>query len=338
MATQRGFFDEEIRLRLISQQGDPLVKLNERIQWENFRKDISHALKKVTQNNLGRPPYDYIMMFKILILQRLYNFSDSQTQYQILDRLSFSRFLGLGIKDNVPDEKTIWLFRERLTQAKAFDRLFRKFLKFLEKEGIVAHEGSIVDATFVEVPRQHNTSEEQKEVLSGKTPIAWEPEKVRQKDVDARWAIKNREKHFGYKNHIKICRKSKIICSFQTTSAEVHDSQALAGLLEKTDKDKPLFADSAYSGKPIATKLKRRKIENKIHEKGYRNNPLTEEQKSANQEKSKVRARVEHVFGYIKNVMKGRLMRYIGLMRTEASIALTNLTYNMCRYVQLKKA
>jgi transposase, IS5 family len=336
---RKGLFDEDFRLEMLSKQGDPLVKLNEVIEWESFRHTLNRIFSKEAKGPGGRPPYDYVMMFKILILQRLYNISDAQTQYQILDRLSFMRFLGLALHNNIPDEKTIWLFREKLTQSGKLATLFNKFRDFLMKEGLIAQNGNIVDASFVEVPRQRNNKEENEQIKSGHVPDDWkdEPHKLRQKDTDARWMTKAKQKHYGYKNHIKIDKKSKLINKYVTTNASVHDSQVLVDLIAKADSHHEMYGDSAYSGEPIARLLKKKNIRNRIHEKGYRDNPLTEKQKAANRKKSKVRARVEHVFGCIKNSMKGSFIRCIGIKRAEAVIGLINLCYNIVRYVQLQE-
>lgn len=336
---QGGFFDAEMRLADISRQGDPLEKLDKHIDWEIFRSILDDALCAYEKDPSkgGRPPYDSVMMFKILVLQHLYNIADERTEFAIKDRLSFMRFLGLTLKDSVPDEKTIWLFRETLTQNGAMERLFRKFNRHLDRMGLIAHKGSIVDASFVEVPRQRNTREENKAIRNGEIPEDWEdnPDKLRQKDVDARWTKKHGRSYFGYKNHAKVDRKSKLITHYTTSSASVHDSRKLDDLIERGDAHHDLFGDSAYRSEAIDEKLKRRNIRNRIHEKGYRNHPLTEGQKEKNRLKSRVRARVEHVFGFIVNTMGGFFIRCIGKVRADTMIGLKNLTYNLCRSAQL---
>jgi IS5 family transposase len=276
-------------------------------------------------------------MFKILILQRLYNLSDEQMEYQINDRLSFMRFLGLNISDTIPDQNTIWLFRENLTRGNVIEKLFKKFDAYLDNRGIIAHKGSIVDASFVEAPRQRNSKEENDKIKNNTIPEEWQenPNKFCQKDTDARWTKKHGINHYGYKNHIKIDRKTKLIRTYKTTSANIHDSQVLKDLLNKQDAHHELYGDSAYSGEPIRELLKKKKIRTRIHEKGYRASPLTEKQKEKNRKKSKSRARVEHVFGFIKNSMKGSCIKAIGIERNDGIIGLMNLTYNMCRFIQL---
>jgi transposase, IS5 family len=260
---QRGLFDEDERLQELSAIGDPLEKLSKVINWNIFRPTLTTAMFKEAKGPGGRPPYDYIMMFKILILQKLYNISDAQTEYQIKDRLSFMRFLGLTLKDAIPDDKTIWYFREQLVKAKVSEKLFKKFLNELEKKNLVTRQGSIIDATFVDVPKQRNSKEENDNIKEGKIPEDWEKPKNKsmksQKDVDARWTKKNDETHYGYKDHVKADSKSKLIIKYTVTAASVHDSQELANLVD--NKDNALYADSAYVGP---------KIENCLNKKTYK--------------------------------------------------------------------
>jgi IS5 family transposase len=334
---QHGFFDENDRLNRLSELGDTLEKLNKYINWEQFRGILTRTLQKEAAGPGGRPPFDYVMMFKILILQKLYNISDDQTEYQINDRLSFMRFLGLALCDKVPDAKTIWHFREELTKASILDTIFYRFVQQLEAKGIISYSGSIIDATFVDAPKQRNSREENKEIKEGKTPEAWEQNKHKkvQKDVDARWRTKNKERHFGYKDHVKIDKKSKLIIKYRTTSAEVHDSQELKNLIEP-EKDKRIYADSAYTGKEVQSCIPETML-NRIHEKGYRNRPLSKTQKRNNTTKSHIRARVEHVFGAMTS-MGGIYIRSIGKIRAQVQIGLINLTYNIKRYAYLMEA
>jgi len=336
---QKGFFDENDRLEELSRMGDPLEKLNKFINWEDFRKELTKIFVKIPKGPGGRPPFDYVMMFKILILQKLNNIADDNTEYLIKDRLSFQRFPGLALCDTVPDAKTIWNYREALKEANMPDTIYNRFVKLLESKGIITHSGSIVDATFVDVPRQRNTGKENEEIKEGKIPEKWEGEENRhkraQKDVDARWAVKNKEVHYGYKNHIKMDKKSKIITRYRVTGAEVHDSQELKNLVEKK-KDKRLYGDSAYTGEEVQ-KCIPKKVLNRIHERGYRDHPLTKTQERNNTAKSRIRARVEHVFGAM-NHFGGITIRTIGIARAGVQIGLLNLAYNLTRYAYLMGA
>jgi transposase, IS5 family len=339
MNQQRGFFDEQDRLEMLSKQGDPLEQLNAIINWEIFRTQLKKCFKKEPKGPGGRPPFDYVLMFKILILQRLYNLSDAQMQYQILDRLSFQRFLSQGLNGIVPDEKTIWLFREVLTRRGMIEKLFDSFNAELEKQGFITNHGSIIDASFVEVPRQRNNRDENATIKEGKTPEEWldDPAKLRQKDIDARWTKKNSDTFYGYKDHVKVDTDSKLIKTYEVTNASVHDSQVVEQLLDESDAGTELHADSAYRSSEIEQTLKERRVISRVHEKAYRNQPLTETQIRSNRTKSRIRARVEHVFGYITNSMKGFHIRSIGILRARSIIGLINLAYNIIRSVQLQR-
>lgn len=329
--SQIGLFDESRRLERLSELGDCLEKLQRVIDWNIFLPTLKRVFCKRAKGPGGRPPYDYLMMFKILVLQRIYNLSDDQTEYQITDRLSFMRFLGLGIEDKVPDAKTIWLFRNTLSEAGAMRELFDRFQQQLEKKHLITRTGTIVDATFVEAPVQHNTKAERETVKKGEIPKEWQGKeaKLRQKDIDARWTKKNGRHYFGYKGHTKADADSKLITDYRTTDAGVHDSQPMPEMI--TEEDRVVYADSAYWGKPIEKALPSN-VENQICERGTRKAPLSDEQKQNNRRKSKTRCRIEHIFGFMTVSMHGRTLRSIGRKRAELNIGLTNLIYNMFRY------
>lgn len=272
------------------------------------------------------------MLFKIIILQRLYNLSDDQTEYQINDRMSFMRFLGLGLDDKVPDAKTIRLFKDTLTKAGIMEQLFSQFNRMLEERGIITHKGTIVDATFVDAPRQRNSRDENKKIKDGEVPEEWkkEPHKMSQKDTDARWTKKGDEKHYGYKDHVKVDADSKLIMDYAVTPANVHDSNEFENFFN--EQDEVGYADSAYVGKKLP-----RHVRNEACEKGYRNKPLTDKQKENNRRKSKIRCRIEHVFAYMTMSMHGLTVRSIGIERAVFNIGLTNLVYNLCRYSFLSR-
>lgn len=333
---QYGIFAEEDRLEKLSKLGDCLERLSF-INWESFRSTLNAVLVKPKKTNGGRPAYDYVLMFKILILQRLFNLSYDQAEYQINDRMSFMRFLGLGLGDPVPDAKTIWLFHETLVKAQIIEDLFQEFTCWLDCEGVITHKGTIVDATFVDAPRQRNTRDENKAIKAGEVPAEWkqpnQAHKLSQKDTDARWAVKNKETHFGYKDHTKVDADSKIITEYSVTSANVHDSNEFVDFINETDQT--VYADSAYAGRELKESLPST-IEYCVHEKGYRGHPLTDEQKQSNREKSKTRARIEHVYGFMTGSMHGITIRCIGMARAAFNIGLTNLTYNLCRYCFIK--
>ena len=335
----RGFFDEHFRLEKLSAKEDPLAKLDSVIEWEAFRPILEGVFPKSDPSLGGRPPFDKVMLFKILIIQSHYNISDDDLEFQILDRLTFMRFCGLKLSDRVPDAKTIWLFREHLKEHRVFDTLFNFYRGELVKAGLYVEQGQIIDANIVEVPKQRNTREENAELKQGKTPKEWKEDtnKLRQKDIDADWLKKNGKNYYGYKNHVKVDSGSKLIKECQITPASVHDSEVMEELLEESDHGQELYADSAYTGPSCSSAIKANAMENQVCEKGYRNKPLTKKQKKSNTKKSKIRSRVEHVFGYMTmNMNLKRGQRYIGIDRNTVAILMRNLVYNMCRtYVLL---
>lgn len=334
---QPSFFDEADRLATLTRLQDPLVELQRHIDFEIFRPQLALVFAKAKKSAAGRKAYDVVFMFKILILQRLYNLSDEQAEYQINDRHSFQRFLGLRLGSTVPDFSTVWLFREALTKAAVIKPLFHTFGATLEKQGVITKAGTMVDASFVEVPRQRNTREENHLIKHGQVPADWkdQPHKLSQKDVDARWTKKNQETFYGYKNHLRADADSVLITDYVVTDAAVHDSQPLPDLINKTNQDENLFADSAYKSAQTDARLAQLKVKNFIHEKGARNRPLTELQKGLNRLKSQIRCRIEHIFGCVENSMGGPELEYIGHARIATGIGLSNLAYNLLRYVQL---
>lgn len=336
----RGLFEDQFRQEKTTNMKDPLEQLNHFIRWEDFRPVIDKAFAVTDPSVGGRPAFDRVMMFKVLVLQRMYNLSDDNTEYQILDRHSFCKFLGIDSYAQVPDSKTIWYYREQLKKHEIIYEIFSLFNEKLQSAALMLKDGVIVDASIVQVPRQRNTREENKQVREGNIPEEWKdkPNKLEQKDLDADWVKKNGKTFFGYKNHIKIDKGSKLISFFAITAASVHDSVMLEDLLDTNEAGQPLYADSAYSGKNCDQAIQAAKMENHTHEKSYRYKKLNQEQKEQNTIKSKTRARVEHVFGYQwMNLDAAQLIRYIGLDRCAMAIALRNIIYNFFRAIFLVK-
>jgi IS5 family transposase len=339
---QMGFFGIANRYAGLDAKNDPLAKIDAVVRWEDFRFRLEAAWRNPAEerkSNAGCKPWDAVVMFKAIVLCALYNLSDDQVEYQIRDRFSFVRFLGLGLEDKVPDAKTVWMYREQLVQAGVIEALFEDFDGYLEKQGYLAMGGQIIDASNVAVPKQRNNRDENEKIKEGETPEGWDdnPAKRSQKDTDARWTKKHGKSHYGYKNHVNIDRRHKLVRHYQVTDAAVHDIQAVEGILDPNNTASGVWADSAYRSAEIEAKLTEKGLKSQIHRKGHRNKPLTEREKRGNRTRSKVRARVEHVFGAQSNDMGGTLVRSIGLARATARMGLKNLAYNMRRLVQLER-
>jgi len=335
--SQLSFFDLATRYDALSHNGDPLEALAFHVPWAKFRPTLERVLRRSKRTQGGRPPFDAVLMFKILVLQALYNLSDDQTEYQIRDRLSFMRFLGLDLHQRIPDAKTIWLFRETLAQAQVVETLFAQFEAYLAAHGLHPRGGQLIDASLIPVPKQRNSRDENATIKAGECPTEWEhqPAKRRQKDTEARWTMQHGKTHYGYKNHVNVDKKHKLIRQYTVTDAAVHDSQVLAEVLLPAEAGRDVWADSAYRSEEIEGQLQDRQLRSKIHHKGYRNKPLTAQQHGHNRARSRIRARVEHVFGHQMTAMGGKLIRTIGLVRARLKIGLKNLTYNFQRFLIL---
>jgi IS5 family transposase len=340
--SQMGFFDIAKRYAGLDAKNDPLVKIDAAVRWEDFRPSLEAVWRAPVgerKSAAGRKPWDAVVMFKAIVLCALYNLSDDQVEYQLRDRLSFMRFLGLGLEDPVPDAKTVWLYREQLVQAGMVEGLFAEFDGYLKDQGYLAMGGQIIDASIVPVPKQRNGRDDNAKIKAGETPEGWDanPAKRSQKDTDARWTKKHGKSHYGYKNHVSVDRRHKLVRRYQVTDAAVHDSQVVDDILDPDNTASDVWADSAYRSAEIEAKLEERSLKSRIHRKGHRNKPLNERSMRGNKTRSKVRARIEHVFGAQTNDMGGTLVRSIGLVRAKARIGLKNLAYNMRRLVQLER-
>ena len=243
MARQPGLFDVDERLGRLSGIGDQLEAFAAVVDFEMFRPELEAALGYGDGAKGGRPPFDPVMMFENPGHPGAeQSFSDDRAEFLINDRLSFMRFLGLGLSDRVPDAKTIWAFRERLTKAEAIEALFTSFDLAIREAGYIPMSGQIVDASLVSAPKQRNTDAEKKDVIEGRIPDGWKhhPAKLRQKDRDARWTLvfgKAREREdgtrhidiaipvFGYKSHASIDRRHGFIRRWDVTDASRHDGR-----------------------------------------------------------------------------------------------------------------
>jgi len=285
------FFDQEDRLEKL---GEPLPRLDSIVDWHAFRPLLKVIHQKQRKSNAGRKPHDVTLMFKMLVLQALYNLSDDQTEFQIRDRLSFQRF-----------DEQLWA------------------------SGQMPKGGQIIVASLVNVPKNRNTRDENKQIKEGKTPDAWDdkPNMKRQKDEDARWTKKHGESHYGYKNHINVDKEHKLIRRYAVTD----DSQVFDEVLDDENSGRSISADSAYRSEAREQQLRERGYKSRIHRKGSSRRSLNQQERATNHRHSKVRARVEHVFGDQRARQGNILVRTKGKVRAAVKIGLMNLTYNMRR-------
>jgi IS5 family transposase len=341
-------FGTEINLEILRKKNDTLLKMKNSIDWEMFR-PIIKVIRKDRKLG-GRPPYDDILMFKIIVLQEMYNLSDDAIETQILDRLSFNDFLDLCVGEKIPDANTIWEFKEALKDFEIDRILFDKFNEMLEIKGIISHKGTIIDATFVTAPKRHTTQNDNDHLKKGEE-LEDLPRKCKERiasgeikdtknvysqtDLDARWTKKNDESYFGYKDHVKCDSDSKVITDFSVTPASVHDSQEFVKFID--DRDNVVMADSGYVGETYAQEIQKAhpNVILKICARPYRNTPLSDADKKRNTSIAKIRGRIEHIFGYMTRFMGGLTIRVHGKERVAREITMKNLVYNMRRYMLL---
>lgn len=289
-------------------------------------------------------------MLKVLVLAAQNNVSDARMEYLIRDRLSWLRFFGFDLGAATPDANTIRTFRERLTQAGALDTLFADFDRQLKERGYLPMGGQIIDATLVAAPKQRNSDPEKAAVKAGKSAAeVWpdEPAKARQKDTDARWTLKFAKARatadgkpqpdiaipsFGYKSSISICRRYGFIRKGKVTDGARYDGRMLRDVVTNDNTASDVWADTAYRSQANERWLRRQGKVSRIHRRKPKGRPMPERTAKANAAKSKVRARVEHVFAHQKAKM-GLFIRTIGIRRAEAKITLANLAFNMHRLI-----
>lgn len=329
---------EELHLQKLSELGDPLEWMSKDVQWEIFREDLESIMKVEPKGPGGRPPYDYVLLFRCVVLQSALNISDDRLEFLLNDSLSALRAVGACVSEKMPDAKTIWHFKNVLANHDAGKRLFKKLNQSLSDKGFLKKEKVAVDSTIIEAPVQRNTREENAMLKEGLTPEGWladDPKskhRLAQKNTGASWGVKHGRYVFGNKDHVSIDLESKLIIDYSATSARPHDSKVFLELLPAEAKE--VYADSAYY---VHRNALPDGVAANICIPGSRNHKLTAEEMEINHRYSSKRCRIEHVFGAMKGNWNGGLMRCVGVARERLHIGLKNLTYNMRRFSFLKR-
>jgi IS5 family transposase len=335
-AIKTDLFAADAHHRKINTLGDPLAEIELCIDFAALATEVDRVAPRPVSPQGGRPPFPTETMVRILVLKRLYNLSDEQMEYQLLDRMSYQRFCGLSQASNIPDRTTVWTFENRVgeTGAKAlFDGMHAQLLA----KGFIARGGQIIDATLVPAPKQHLSKEEKKLVGQGAMPADWQPAKRRQKDTDATWTKKHGKSYFGFKLSVNVDKKYKVIRKIETGTASIHDSQHFDAVLDATNTRRDVYADRGYPSAAREEQLKAAGLRNHIQRKGKRNKPLSACQQRRNQRIAKTRARVEHVFAGIEQ-MGGKLLRTIGQARANFAMTMMATCYNLKQLVYFNKA
>lgn len=321
------------------------------IDYEKYRGDIekviedyrvAHGGKKTVQlGAAGRYAIDPVFIFKCIVTQRALGLADDAMHDQMLCDARVREHLGINRPEDVPSAKTLWKYKNIFAQTDLMTTIFADHINEIKQiNEDIGTKAVIIDSSFVEAPKQHNTREENKMIKQGKGQQLWNdnPHKKCHKDIDASWTKKRKETHYGYKGHFTVCAASKLVVDVFPTTAKTHDANP--DVINKylplgKTKGLLLFADAGYTGKEIQEKMAKAHLVPMICEKGYKGHPLTAEQKQSNKELSHIRSRVEHVFGFIQNTLKGSIVRSVGMVRAKFNILLTALVYNMYRLDQI---
>jgi len=330
-------FAAEERESKLNKLGDVLQSLDEHIDFTALSCAIDKAAPRPSRAKGGRPPFASELMVRVLVVQQMFNLSDKQMEYQLLDRLSFQRFVGLRQSSQIPDRTTIWTFRERLIQADASDCIFEAVNQQLASQGYVARGGQMIDASIVPAPIQHMSRDEKAQIKEQAMPSDWSPEKRRQKDVDATWTKKHGKSFFGFKLSASTDNRYKLIRKIKVSTASAHDTLHLEDVLDESNTSRDIYADKGYADGEREERLKESGWRPRIQRKAKKGKNISACQKQRNKRISKTRVRVEHPFASLAQ-MGGKVVRGIGLGRATLHLNWKVATYNMRRMCYLKTA
>ena len=353
MNTEKSFVDLE--LENVTNVNPVLEKINKLVKWDRINKKLISKYKKSASAD-GRPAYPAIVMFKVLLLQRMYNLSDPQMEACLKDRISFFQFVGLSIKHSKPDHSTICRFRQALVKLNLCEELFNEINSQLEEAGLLIKNGAIVDATLVSSARrprktidiedmpEDRKEEEELECESETKTDGSEAEEPGQEetgekrfkirysdDANSSWIKKGKEAVYGQKAHIVVDSEDGYILGGHMTPAHVSDTTQLEKVLEKVElkKETAVFADKGYCSESNREKVKTRGLLDFIMHKARRNHPLSEGLKNLNKAISKIRYKVERTIGTLKRLYGFNRLRYVGDKKSDMEFYLSAMVYNL---------
>jgi IS5 family transposase len=313
------------RRRKVSKALGTLKTISEFVDWRTLVEIVS-VLDKSQTGKGGRPPIDFEVKLKMIFLQSAFNLSDEELEDQLIDRISFQQFVGLSFDEEIPDFTTIWHFKEGLIRSNLMDAVFAQINSDIARHGLILKKGTMADATLIQSSTRPLSNKKREE-------LAENPSK--QIDSDAKSTVKNGKKHFGYKGHIGVDVESKIIRKRRFTSANVHDSQELENLLSNDEQS--IWGDKAYQSKETKQKARANGIYVGILDKATRRRKLSSKQEKRNRQKSRVRAAVEHPFGFMKKKLKMTVAAAKTKARNALRFDMACIIYNISRATFLLK-
>jgi IS5 family transposase len=332
---KNSLFAGQEREAKLDKLGDTLSALRQHVDFTALAAEIDRAAQRPARERGGRPPFPTELMVRVLLIQQLFNLSDEQMEFQLLDRLSFQRFVGLRDSSQIPDRTTIWVFKERLIAADASETIFAAVNQQLSQRGYIARGGQMIDASIVPVPRQHVKSDEKELIQEQATPACWPAAKRRQKDIEAKWTKKHGKSYFGYKLSASVDKRYKLIRRMVVSTASENDTLHFEAVLDPDNTGRDVWADKGYVDQERETRLNSQGWRMQIQRKAQKNRPLSTCQQGRNHRIAKTRARVEHVFGALEQ-QGGKVLRCIGLARVNLQMNWKVACYNLRRLCTLE--
>lgn len=307
------------RRRKVSKAVRTLSEIDTLVDWRILA-EIVRVLDKSGTRRGGRRPIGFEIKLKMMFLQYLFNLSDEELEDQLIDRMSFQQFVGLSYNEEIPDFTTIWKFKEGLVKAGLMDSIFNAILSQLEAKGLIVKKGTMIDAIIIQSGNRPLSNKKREELEAEPSP---------QIDTDARSTAKNGKKHFGYKGHVGVDVESKIIRRRTFTPANVHDSQEMENLMSGDEQS--VWADKAYPKEMDKRAARALGIYYGVLDKGKRGQGLSRKQKKRNKQKSRVRASVEHTFGFMRKKLKVTVLAAKNKLRNALRFDMWCIIHNLCR-------
>ena len=330
-------FAAQEREAKLTKLGDALQVLERHFDFAALASAVDEAAPRPGRERGGRPPFPTEVMVRILLIQQLFNLSDEQMEFQLLDRLSFQRFAGLRDSSQIPDRTTIWTFKERLIKAGASESVFEAVNRQLARHGYIARGGQMVDASIVQAPKQSLNKEEKAIVAENAMPADWSPAKRRQKDTDARWTKKHGKSYFGYKLSANADKRYKLIRKIKVSTSSEHDTLHFEDVLDPSNTSRDVYADKGYVDGEREARLTGQGWRMHIQRKGTKDKAISATQEQRNKRIAKTRARVEHIFAGLAQ-MGDKVVRSIGLARATLHLNWKAAAYNLRRLCYLTEA
>lgn len=317
-----------------------LDRLEHLVDWTGLAAAVNAATgREAARPQGGRPPYPTAVLLKIVVLQQLYgNLSDEQMEYALLDRLSWQRFIGMADARDLPDARTLWAFKNLIAGGGGAEALFHEVGRQLAQAGLTAQGGQLIDATIIEVPKTRISEASREALNNGQTPEHWDAKRTAHTDGDARWTMKHKAWFYGYKGHINVDQKHKLIRAIDVTAANVDDRVPLEKLIEtaprRLESGKTVHADKGYDAQATRDLLKAKGLRDGVSRRDDAQRYDNTDNETRNKTLSRIRARVEHVFGGWEKTM-GKRLRCVGKTRAQSMIVLQATVYNLRRWVTL---